>query len=162
MRSIGIRVEPKEIHYTIIKGNYQNEFIIQSIKLPKALNNDIPRLLSFIRTTFISIITEYEIELAGLRTAEGNARNPSIFRMNVEGVIQELFSDSAIKHYFSGTLTSIGSRVKKSNSEIRDCRNGDKNLFEVEGWSEISQNKRESFLAALAILTEIKGDHSDA
>ncbi len=149
MKSIGIRVEPKEIIYTIMS---EDGFSIQSLTLPKALNNDVPRQLSFIRTTLFSLICEYQIEYAGLRTAEGNAQTLNLFRINVEGVIQELFSDSTVKKYFAGTLTSIGSRLGKKSTEIKDCRDGKFNFFNVEGWDRLNPKKRESYLAALAVL----------
>lgn len=148
MRAIGIRVEPKQICYTIIFEN--NEWVNESLIVPKALDTDTPRQLSFIRTTLHSIIKEHDIKLAGLRTAEGSARTIDRFRITIEGVIQELLSDSEIKYYFTGTLNSISSRLDTDVKLIRECINHNKNAFEVHGWDSLNKNERESFLTALA------------
>lgn len=152
MNTIGIRVEPKEIHYTIINGN---DFFVNTLKLPIALNNDIPRQLSYIRTVLFSVINENNVQCAGLRTVEGSAITKSSFRINIEGVIQELFSNSTVKSYFAGTLTSMAFRLKKTSSDLKECINGKANLFNVNNWDQLTQQKRESFLAALAAKSSI-------
>ncbi|MDP4549851.1 hypothetical protein Q9251_03040 [Alkalihalobacillus macyae] len=154
MRSIGIRVEPKQIHYCILNKNEKNDldFIVETLKFPIALDNDIPRKLSFIRTTIFSIICEYDLHYAGLRTAEGNAQTSNAFRNNVEGVIQELFSDSTIIDYFAGTLTSMAARLNKTNTELKDCVKGKDNTFNIDKWGDLNDRKRESVLAALAAI----------
>ncbi len=146
---IGIRVTPTQIFYTIIdnEGNYENDILV----VPAALDD--PRKLSFIRTTLISIISEYNITTAGLRTAEGiNKQNINLFRVNIEGVIQELFSNSTVETYFSGTLTSIASRLKSTNKIIKECCKGENNLFQIDDWDSMNQNHRESLLTCLAAI----------
>lgn len=155
MRAIGIRVEPKKIHYSIIFED--DEITVDSLLIPKALDSDTPRQLSFIRTTLFSIICEYDIKLAGLRTAEGSAQTTSKFRIAVEGVIQELFSGSTIEHYFTGTLISIASRLSKKATEIKKIIKSDENVFNIKGWEDLDQNKRESVLSALAVIKEKGG-----
>ncbi|MFT8316641.1 MAG: hypothetical protein ABF651_00040 [Sporolactobacillus sp.] len=153
MRAIGIRVKPSEVLYTVLEKKDSDEkyiFKINTLNLPQCYNNDFPRQLSFIRTTFHSIICEYNIKYAGIRTHEGNTRTFSIPRINIEGVIQELFSDSTIIHYFAGTLNSIASRLGKNVSDIKECRNGETNLFGISNWNNMTKEKRESYLAALA------------
>ncbi|WP_223592766.1 hypothetical protein [Neobacillus bataviensis] len=154
MKAIGIRAEPTEIYYAIVETNPEDptdfRYSLQKLKLPIALSNDIPRQLSYIRTTLFSIICEYEVSYAGLRTAEGSAQTPSIFRMNIEGVIQELFSNSTIKKYFTGTFTSIAARVNSTSTEIKNCCKGKTNLLNVDKWNNINSNHRECLFAALA------------
>ena len=84
--AIGIRVSPKEIYYTIFKYDEQRnlDYFNESLIIPKAL--DIPRKLSYIRTTLYSLICEYGITNAGLRIVEGNSNNNDPFRINVEGL----------------------------------------------------------------------------
>ncbi|MFD2628768.1 hypothetical protein [Oceanobacillus kapialis] len=156
MRAIGIRVEPQQIFYTIIFEDGTHN--IESLVIPKSLDTDKPRQLSFLRTTLYSVICEYDVKLAGLRTAEGSARTANTFRINIEGVIQELFSGSTIEHYFTGTITSMASRLKKDSTKIKKCIKDGNNLFNVEGWESLTRNKRESFLAALAVLSEKEGE----
>jgi hypothetical protein len=156
MRSIGIRVEPTEIFYAIVETSdkSQNRFnyVLQKLILPKALNDDIPRQLSYIRTTLFSIICEYDVRYAGLRTAEGSAKTPNVFRMNIEGVIQELFSNSTIQQYFTGTFMSIASKMNSSSTAIRECCEGRTNLLNIDNWDKINRNHRESLFAALAAI----------
>ncbi|KMY50554.1 hypothetical protein [Peribacillus loiseleuriae] len=152
MKSIGIRVEPSEIYYTIVESdeNSNFNFVNQKLVLPKAFNNDIPKQLSFVRTTLFSIICEYDIKYAGLKTTEGSALQPSVFRMNVEGVIQELFADSTIQKYFTGTYTSVASRLKTTSTIIKDNCNGVSNILGINEWGKIKTKHRECILAALA------------
>ncbi len=152
MKSIGIRVEPSEIFYVILEiedgGDFK--FSPQKLVLPKAFNDDIPKQLSFIRTTLFSIICEYDIQYAGLKTTEGLAQTPSIFRMNIEGVIQELFADSTIKTYFTGTYTSIAARIKNKSTTIKESCKGENNILRIDNWSKLNQKHRECVFTALA------------
>lgn len=148
--AIGIRVSPKEIFYIIIeKNNDEIKYTNQKLIVPKAI--DFPRKLSYIRTTLYSLICEYEVTQAGLRTAEGLAQT-NIERVNIEGVIQELFSNSTVESYFAGTSTSIASRLQTTNKEIIECCKGKSNFYNVDGWEDLNNNYRESYLAALAAL----------
>ncbi|MFC4661762.1 hypothetical protein [Oceanobacillus aidingensis] len=155
MNAIGLRVESKKINYCIIMPG--KKMIIENLLIPQALNGDVPRQLSFIRTMLNSIICEYDINLAGLRTPEGVAQQKNVFRSNLEGVIQELFSGSTIERYFAGTKTSIASRLKKDTTEITEAIDGNKNIFDVENWDSLDSIKKECVLSALAILSE-KGE----
>lgn len=148
--AIGIRVTPKNIFYTIILDD--EKITHDNLIIPEALENDTPRRLSFIRTTLHSIICEYDIKYAGIRTTEGNAPSWNRFRINLEGVIQELFSDSTIVSYFTGTKTTIQSRLRISTTEITTCIDGSSNIYHVDGWESTNQNHRESFLVAKAAL----------
>ncbi|MGN4739052.1 hypothetical protein [Bacillus cereus] len=145
---IGIRVTPKKIYYTIInEKGYENDVL----NVPTAL--DPPRQLSFIRTTLLSIICEYKITHAGLKTAEGlGKKSINFFRLNIEGVIQELFSDSTVKSYFAGTSTSIASRLKSTNKIVTECCKGNNNAFDIADWNRLNQYHRESLLACLAAI----------
>jgi hypothetical protein len=147
---IGIRVTPKIIFYTIMEENdSQLNYFNEELIVPKAL--DVPRQLSYIRTTIFSLICEHNITQAGLRTAEGNA-TLNVFRLYIEGVIQELFSNSTVEAYFAGTLTSMASRLESTSTKLKECYKGDTNLYEIPGWNSMKENHRESFLAALAAL----------
>ncbi|YCI79297.1 hypothetical protein M1D47_12400 [Bacillus sp. R1-10] len=158
-KSIGIRVTPKEIFYTILELREKEEipflFNTQKLIVPKAMSDDIPRQLSFIRTTLFSIICEYNVEFAGIRTAEGSAKTYSVFRHNIEGVIQELFADSTVKEYFSGTLTSLAARFDTKSTVVKDCVSGEKNLFNINNWNKYNSNQRESILSAIAAVNFI-------
>ena len=74
-KAIGFRVTPSEIFYSIVvnqKDEY--EFIsISSLKIPVAI--DEPKKLSFIRNTVSTILLQYNIDYAGIKLTEGNARS---------------------------------------------------------------------------------------
>lgn len=94
MNYIGIRVSTSEVYYSIIKKNNKGFDVISisSIKVPKAL--EIPQKLSYVRNTLITIIEQYSIAYASMRVIEGaamsNINSTSLFRVNLEGVIQEV------------------------------------------------------------------------
>lgn len=150
-KGIGLRVTPSEIFYTVVSENEKQEghYFNEVLFLPKAL--DVPRQLSFIRTTLFSLICEHNVTEAGLRTAEGTAQQANVFRLNIEGVIQELFSNSTITNYFTGTLTSMASRLGTNNKKLKECCEGT-NAFLVNGWNQFHKNHRESYLAAIAAI----------
>ncbi|WP_422122335.1 hypothetical protein DHX103_11025 [Planococcus sp. X10-3] len=162
MRSIGIRVEPKEVHYTIFdneeKENGEISYYSGSLVVPVSMKDDIPRLLSYIRTNIFSIICENEVIYAGIRTIENISDNTNIFRANIEGVIQELFSNSTIIEYYAGGLGTIASMLKTNVSDVKLCAKGKIDLFELD-WSVTGKkiNQRESLLTCLAARTLAEG-----
>ena len=154
--AIGIRVSPKEIYYTIFKYDEQRnlDYFNESLIIPKAL--DIPRKLSYIRTTLYSLICEYGITNAGLRIVEGNSNNNDPFRINVEGVIQELLANSTVDTYFTGRLDTIGSKFKQNKTIMKQCREGEVNLFRITGWDKMDKTI-ESFLVGYATIYKEDG-----
>jgi len=148
---IGIRVTPVKIFYTVIEEDEQQQisYFNEVLMVPKAL--DVPRQLSYIRTALFSLICEHNITQAGLRTAEGTA-TLNIFRLYMEGVIQELFSNSTVENYFAGTLASMASRLESTSTKLKECYKGQTNIFGIPDWNAMKENHRESFLAALAAL----------
>ncbi|MGW5983399.1 hypothetical protein ACWFOP_23855 [Bacillus mycoides] len=151
-RAIGIRVSPTEVYYTILEANEEGqlEFINESLIIPKAL--DVPRKLSYIRTSLYSLICEHGITKAGLRIVEGNSQNIDTFRVNIEGVIQELLANSTVNYYFTGRLDTIGSKFKKNKSIMKQCCNAQNNIFNIPRWEKLHKNHRESFLVGYATI----------
>lgn len=133
------------------------KFSTEKLILPRAFDNDIPKQLSFIRTTLFSIICEYKIQYAGLKTTEGVAQNPNVFRMNIEGVIQEVFADSTIVSYFTGTYNSIAARINEDVSDIREGCKGENNILRVDNWDQLNQKHRECILTAYASVNLFNG-----
>ena len=116
MTAIGIRVTPSEVYYSILTEGF-SIVTVSKVIIPKALED--PDKLTFIRTTFISIIDEYNIKNAGIKLIEYGVRNPSFFRINVEGIIQELFANSSIQKYFYGAIPKIASLIKEDKSNLK-------------------------------------------
>ncbi|WP_410981342.1 hypothetical protein [Bacillus pacificus] len=151
MRILGIRVAPKCIYFSVIESNDVIDILtVDSIHVPKAL--DVPRSLSFIRTTIISIIQEYGITKAGMKVYEGNAQNTNPFRLNIEGVILELLANSSVENYFEGYISSIAKRLESKPQEIKAVLDGEQNPLEIPGWSQYKKEQREAILTGLATL----------
>ncbi|MBZ9616787.1 hypothetical protein [Clostridium estertheticum] len=148
--AIGIRTTPSYVYYTVIQEDKDDEIeILTSSKLvvPKSL--DIPERLSFIRNCLFSIILEYKIKKAGIRTIESLVK-PDVERIYIEGVIQELISNSCIENYFTGKKSKIASIIEIDVQQITAYIDGDEVFAEIDNWGEFSKEKRESIIVAIA------------
>lgn len=156
--SIGIRAANEEIFYSII----QNEEIISisSIKIPKALEN--PESLSYIRNTLITIIQLYNVNLAAIRPIEPIAKQSSKnnLRINIEGVIQELFANSSIEGYILGTSAKVSSiyksQVKSIQDILEDIIENHESLRTANG-RKLKKEHKESVVVAAAVLKSFGG-----
>lgn len=157
MKYIGIRVTANDIYYSIIEGkeNSYNVISISNIKIPRAL--EIPECLSYIRNLLITIIEQYSIEYASIRVIEGSAMgnvNGSIlFRINLEGVIQEVFAGSSIKDYMLARNSNVSSILKTSSRVIKDIANDLelKDKFKTDNGRVLNEEARESLVVAIAM-----------
>ncbi|WP_258111595.1 hypothetical protein [Alicyclobacillus sp. SP_1] len=153
MKSIGIRVSPKTIYYCIATADEDSLVLsVESLTVPRAL--DIPKQLAFIRTTLQSIIAEFKVELAGIRVYEGSTQNLDRFRINIEGVVQELLANSTVQRYYSGTKSTLGRLLNTDVKMITANIDGEFHLpgFSVEDWADYGKEERESILTALGAL----------
>lgn len=127
MKYIGIRAMAENIYYSIIEskdGEYE-VISISKIKIPSALPT--PEVLSYVRNLLITIIEQYSIEYAAIRVIEPSANvkiNESILcRVNIEGVIQEVFAGSNIKEYIlARNINSISLLKRKYKIEKRSIK----------------------------------------
>lgn len=127
--SIGIRVKPDCIIYSIIKeeGEDREIILIDKVNVPIALQ--IPEQLKFIRSTFLDIIFENQVNLACIRVTEPTAQKISIERINIEAIIQELIASSSIEKYYIGQISTISAKLgiaRESfkpliDSKAKDC-----------------------------------------
>ena len=101
--AIGFRVDPKKVTYAVVKGPAADgTFAIAGVGevcVPYALHA--PRQLRFIRTTLLDIIEESGSTRAGLRIGESTARRKDPFRLNLEGVVQELLASSDVERFIA-------------------------------------------------------------
>ncbi len=155
MRVIGFRVNPKNVFFVICDYNsVENTFNIltqESVVVP--LSMEMPDILSYLRTNIFSIINEYTIELAGIRTIEDNAQSISIERTYIEGVIQELISNCSISKYFAGKKSRIASLIGMKVEDVSAFINGTENFLDIVSWPEIKLEHRECILSAYAALS---------
>ncbi|PEO54216.1 hypothetical protein [Bacillus wiedmannii] len=160
MYSIGIRVfaqkdKPGKIYYAVIKKHEDEELeLIKSsyLNIPVALA--VPEQLAFIRTNFLALITQYDIKKAGLRITETIARKPLVYRMNIEGVLQELFANSSIEEYGLINIARMSKALSipmqniKLYIEKKEILDG----FEKEEWESFKTEERECIITALTVL----------
>ena len=158
MNAIGFRVSPNEIYYSIVRQNgEQNEVLsISSLKIPVSIG--VSEQLSFVRKTFDTIISQYDISFAGIKLIEGNARtsisNSLIFRFNVEGVLMELFTNSTVKSHFMGVSSNIASTLSVEKKKPHEMLDDIMDLTEVvsDTGKRITSEQKEAIIVALASL----------
>tara|TARA_R110002049_G_scaffold169596_1_gene336208 strand:+ start:64 stop:531 length:468 start_codon:yes stop_codon:yes gene_type:complete len=150
--SLGIRVEPNKISFSVVKENDDTIEIVlvDEIIVPKSLN--VPEQLKFIRSTLSDIINENRITLGCIRIPESTAGSVNIPRTYIEGVIQELIASSSIQKYYVGQISSISSRLDIDKEDFKPLAKGDKTFMEMEIWSDINLQKRESLMASISAL----------
>src|SRR5690554_210630 len=104
MAYIGFRASPSKVTFALFNENYELT-MVDSINIPLALS--VPDQLRFIRTTFLDIISEFQIKKAFVRVCEPNTQSKNISRMNIEGVLQELIAGASVEKYMSGQISKI-------------------------------------------------------
>lgn len=157
MKGIGIRVTPKEVYYTIIESLEDGTLSfgqegVEKITIPVSL--DVPTRLTYVRQALFSVINEFQVTNAGIRIHEGNSRNVSVERLNLEGVIQELLANSTVEKYFVGTINTIAKHLKVKNTELSKAFKEKSPLseYEIEDWDSLKKEEKESLMTAIASL----------
>ncbi len=147
--SIGIRVKPDAVIYSLIReNNHEKEVIlVDKVNVPVALQ--IPEQLKFIRSTFLDIIYENAINLACIRITEPTARTISIERINMEAVIQELIASSTIEKYYVGQISNISAKLGMARENFKTILMS-KTCDFFEDWNNFNKEEKESLLASLS------------
>lgn len=151
-KSIGIRVTPSVIYYSVI-SELEDSIeitILDKINNPKALI--IPEQLKFLRNTLCDIINEFRVKKACIRIAESTAQSTNVNRVYIEGVIQELFASSTIERYYVGQISNISSNLGIDRSEFKPFAEGKNNFLEIQDWKKYTLEERESIMAAVSAL----------
>lgn len=149
MICIGIRTTPSYVYYTIIDCDDEGFEILTTSKIivPKAL--DMPERLSFVRICLFSVIQEYNVVNAGIRTIESLVQ-PNEERIYIEGVIQELISNCSIEKYFTGKKSKIASILGESVQNITSYIDNNKTFAEITDWYNYNKEEKESIITAIA------------
>lgn len=148
--SMGIRVTPKIIFFTIIKEEVKK---IEIITLDKILVPQIMTLeqqLTYIRTTFSTIIHQYKIAKAVLKKVDPYALNNShIPRIQMEGVLAELLNAHTVEEYYIGDKNSFAKKINVKSTEMKSIFDGTTNFYEINEWEKFKNEERESIVAAI-------------
>jgi hypothetical protein len=153
MRAIGIRVSPKIIFYSIVEENEADITVVDVSKIVVPVSLTVPDKLRFIRTTILDIISEYEIVTAGIRVIEPSSQSRDIFRLNVEGVIQELLSSSTVEKYLCGQISNMARLLEfDERADFKKYVSAELQYGDIENWNKMKSEERESLLVALASL----------
>lgn len=149
--SIGIRVKPDCVIYSIIRENdNDNEvLIVDKVNVPVAL--EIPEQLKFIRCTLLDIIYENQVNKACIRITETTAQKISIERVNIEAIIQELFASSTIEKYYIGQISNISAKLGMARENFKKIIDSKECDF-IKDWNNFNKEEKESLLASLSAL----------
>lgn len=155
MISLGIRAKSNEILFCISEKNYKTIEIktLEKVIVPQAL--EVPDRLSYIRTTFKTIIMEYEVENAGIRISENvqSVKSGTIIRMYLEGVLQELLSNCTVERYFAGRKNTIARLLNTDQESVSAYCEGILQFCDFDRWNEsYNSQEREAIICAVASL----------
>jgi len=150
--AVGFRVDPKRVTYAVVSGPAADgKFTIVrvgEVRVPYALYA--PRQLRFIRTTLLDIIEETGSTRAGLRTIESLAKRKHPFRLNLEGVVQELLASSDVERFIAGPIATIASQLGEDDrTVVKDYIDGTRPQLVKAGWDDLDELQREAVLVAL-------------
>lgn len=146
MITIGLRASPKMVTFAIYNANEKIIVNVEDIKIPAAFAT--PDGLKYLRNNLLDILREYAVTTAGVRITESNAQTLNIERIQIEGVIQEAFASSGLKHYYVGQISSISKRIGIPRVDFKPFVDGEKN-YPVENWQKMSKQAREAVLCAI-------------
>ena len=150
MNVIGLRATPKKIYFSIIEFREEDfRLVNESVVVPVSF--DLPQKLKYVRRTLLDIFNEYNIEKAGIRTAEPISRNFDLFRLMLEAVIQEMIASSKVRGYFIGPKATLTSKLGlPNNGTLTSQITGEEIYKYIEDRALFSTEHRESILAAHA------------
>lgn len=145
MITIGIRAAPKEVTFAIYDSSALAVVNVEVIKIPAAFET--PAALKYVRSNLLDILREYKVERAGVRVTESIAQ-PSIERIQIEGVIQEAFASSELESYYVGQISSISKRLGIARNQFKPLVDGEEDLG-IENWKIMKKEHREAILCAM-------------
>lgn len=154
MVTIGFRVSPKKVTYAVVnakEGESPDVVALSEVVVPPALET--PRQLQFVRTTLLDVMEEHGILRAGLRVAEGNAQQRNPFRLNMEGVVQELLASAHLELFIAGPIATMAARLCQDRSRVKRLIDGEESP-EITGagdWASLERDQREAILMGIAV-----------
>src|SRR5438093_9078056 len=144
MDAIGFRVSPKSVTYAIVRGPVEGSFTLVQVGevcVPSALET--PRQLQFVRTALLDIIEEHSVSRAGLRLTETTAVRVDPFRLNMEGVVQELLASSSVERFVAGRIVTIAALLGERDRKIvKKLVEGRKPTYLTANWDQLDEKER--------------------
>lgn len=147
LKILGVRVSPKVSSFIVYSTESKQLVCSDVIKVPCTL--DTPEKLKYIRNNILDILRFYEVDIAAIRVTEANSQNLNIDRLYIEAVIQEAFSSSEIKKYFTIRKNGIISALKIDKDRYKAILDSKESINDINNTS-FSQETNEALLAALA------------
>jgi hypothetical protein len=146
MITIGIRAAPKTITFAIFDSDGPAVVNIEEIRVPAAFS--FPDALKYVRSNLLDVMREFDVEQAGIRATEPSAQSFNIERVQIEGVIQEMFASSKLKRYYIGHISSISSKIGIERADFKPYVDGTKK-YKIEGWEKLNPVQREALFCAM-------------
>lgn len=150
MKTIGLRVSPSEVTFSIFDTVENSIINIEEIAIPNALT--VPERLKYIRCNILDVLREYGIQKAGIRLSEPTAKQVNIDRVQIESVIQEAFASSSLDDYYYGAISTIAAKNDIERQNIKLLIKGDMDHETIENWQELSEKEREAVLTAIGAM----------
>lgn len=147
MITMGLRAAPRAVTFAIFDTDASAIVNVEDIVVPAAFQW--PEALKYVRSSILDVLREYAVQNAGVRTSEPIAKNPSIERIQIEGVIQEAFASSALTRYFAGPIAVASSMLGVDRVTFKPMTKDGRNDLDVDGWADMSEARREAVLYAL-------------
>ena len=146
MVTIGIRASNKKITFAIYDSEANEISNVECLVVPQALK--LPSILKYIRNNVLDIISEYDVNKAGIRVTESSAQGTNRKRIELEAVIQECFASSQLDNYYCGQIATISSLLNMDRADFKPLV--DNNQFErVENWGDLNKEEKEAVLTAM-------------
>ena len=151
-RALGLRAEPKQIHWAIVEGTRTNPVVIARDRAAAPVNLDEGPALSWYTSRVKLIIEKYKPAVAMIRTAESVARGAHMDgprrRLRIEGVLLQTIDSCGLKVNI-GALATISGRLGSHAKKYVDSGE-----FRGLNLSKIPLPAKEAILVAVAALPQ--------
>ncbi|WP_273827434.1 hypothetical protein [Providencia rettgeri] len=148
MKILGVRVSPSVASFIVYCTEEKVLTCSDVIKIPSTL--DVPEKLKYVRNNILDILNFYNVDVASIRVTEANSQNMSIDRLYIEAVIQEAFSSSEVKKYYTIRKAGLKSGLGINEEEYKKLLKSELS-FECIDNASFSAETNEALMAALAV-----------
>lgn len=154
MRALGLRVEPKMLHWAVVEGSPDEPVLVAHDKaLPPARVGE-PETLSWYRERLRFLVEKYVVDAVGVRLQETHGRrgdlDPAFHRSRIEGVLLEA-AYSCGKPVVHGALNTLSSKLKSERAK-RYLEQGELRGVDL---ASLPKNRPEAVLVGVAALSVV-------